>query len=230
MQRGWWTPSGTGEVTVNIFSLKATQMMLGTSPKNAPWLIGQKSTASKYLLNPKFSTWKNNPGIALFVYAQVIEDFGWNSMKNVMSSYETGVSSTYPTTDQGIIDFFWSKYSLEVGVDLSGLLKKWAIPFTSDFTSKVVGLPPYVERINLFGPWIITDLKLLLFYINGINLNKLICFNNLNFMILIDNNEEKDFFGTIFKKNPIHLDLYSKLIIIALNQIIKFIRLIKLII
>lgn len=24
MQRGWWTPSGTGEVTVNIFSLKAT--------------------------------------------------------------------------------------------------------------------------------------------------------------------------------------------------------------
>ena len=85
------------------------------------------------------------------VYAQVIEDYGWNSMKNVLSSYESGVESSYPTSDQGKMDFFWSKYSLEVGVDLSGLLTKWGIPFTQEFTSKVSGLPSYVERVNLFA-------------------------------------------------------------------------------
>jgi hypothetical protein len=112
MQRGWWTPHGTGEVTVNIFSLKATQMMLGTSPKNAPWLIDQKIGAQNYLEKPDFKIWKEQAGIALMIYAQVIEDYGWDSMKNVMTSYETGDSTTYPTTEQGMIDFFWSKYSL----------------------------------------------------------------------------------------------------------------------
>ncbi len=88
------------------------------------------------------------------IYAQVIEDFGWDSMRNVMTSYETGDSATYPTSEQGIIDFFWSQYSLQVEVDLSELLQKWDIPFTSDFTSRVEGLPAYVERVNLFAPWL----------------------------------------------------------------------------
>ena len=87
MQRGWWTPSGTGEVTVNIFSLKATQIILGKSPKYAPWFVNQKSSASKYLLSPNFTTWKSSPGIALCIYAQVIEDYGWDAMKNVFTSY-----------------------------------------------------------------------------------------------------------------------------------------------
>jgi len=150
MQRGFWTPSGTGEVTCNIFSLKASQLMMGVSPKNSPWLIGQKSTSKTYLLSPSFSVWKSKPGVALMIYAQVIEDYGWAAMKSVMSSYETVASSTFPTTEQGIIDLFWSKYSVTVGVNLGGLLTKWGIPYTADFTSKVIGLPTYVEKVNLF--------------------------------------------------------------------------------
>lgn len=152
MQRGWWTPSGTGEVTVNIFSLLASQIALGKSPKYAPWLVGQKNSALKFLSGTSPDIWKQDAGVVLFPYAQVIEDYGWDSMKAVMSSYERGNPSTYPTSDQGKVDLFWSRYSLEVGVDLSGLLKKWRIPFTSEFTSKVVGLPAYVEKVNLFAP------------------------------------------------------------------------------
>jgi hypothetical protein len=68
------------------------------------------------------------------IYAQVIEDYGWDAMRNVLTSYETDNPTTYPSTEQVIIDFFWSQYSLQVEVDLSGLLQKWAIPFTSNFT------------------------------------------------------------------------------------------------
>ncbi len=73
-------------------------MILEKCPKYAPWLKDQKASGSKYLLSPNFTTWKKDPKIALFVYAQVIEDYGWDSMKKVMTSYETGVSSTYPKT------------------------------------------------------------------------------------------------------------------------------------
>ncbi len=85
--------------------------MIGTSPKNAPWLKNQKSAAQKYLLNPNYTDWKNQPGVALMIYAQIIEDYGWNAYKNVWTSYETGNSSTYPTDDQGKIDEFWQRMS-----------------------------------------------------------------------------------------------------------------------
>jgi hypothetical protein len=40
---------------------------------------------------------RRNAGLYLLIYAQVIEDFGWDSMRNVLTSYETGDSATYPT-------------------------------------------------------------------------------------------------------------------------------------
>lgn len=87
-------------------------MAIGTSPKNAPWLKSGRTAASKYLLKPKFSVWKGDPGIALFIYAQVIEDFGWDMLKRVFTSYETANSSTFPDDSQGKIDLFWSKVSI----------------------------------------------------------------------------------------------------------------------
>ena len=43
-------------------------------------------------MNPDFDKWKSDPGVALMIYAQVIEDYGWEAMKKVLSSYENGDS------------------------------------------------------------------------------------------------------------------------------------------
>ncbi len=64
-------------------------MMLGKSPKNAPWLLGNKNNALQYLKNPDWNKWKSDPGVGLMMYAQVIEDYGWDKMRNVLTSYET---------------------------------------------------------------------------------------------------------------------------------------------
>jgi hypothetical protein len=45
--------------------------------------------------------WKTDPGIGLLIYAHVIEDFGWDVMKRVLTSYETGDEKTYPKDIQG---------------------------------------------------------------------------------------------------------------------------------
>jgi hypothetical protein len=59
--------------------------MLGTSPKNSPWLKSKKSAALEYLKKPDLTKWKQNAGIALFIYAQVIEDYGWGPMNEVLT-------------------------------------------------------------------------------------------------------------------------------------------------
>ncbi len=117
---------------------------MGTSPRNASWLNNQKTSIRNYLLNPNFDTWKSKPGVALGIDAQVIEDYGWNVMQNVLSWYETAASSELPVTYQDKIDIFWARYSLKAGVDLTLLLNKWKIPFTQKFTDLVAGLPSYV--------------------------------------------------------------------------------------
>ena len=117
---------------------------MGTSPKNASWLNNQKTSIRNYLLNSNFDTSKSKPGFALGIYAQVIEDYGWNVMQDVLSWYETAASSELPVTNQDKIDIFWARYSLKAGVDLTLLLNKWKIPFTQKFTDLVAGLPSYV--------------------------------------------------------------------------------------
>jgi hypothetical protein len=54
MQRSCWTPPGTGEVTVNIFSLKAMQMTTGQKPKQTPFIKDQNKDALKYLNKPDY--------------------------------------------------------------------------------------------------------------------------------------------------------------------------------
>ena len=83
------------------------QLVVGTSPKYTTWLINQKKSAQAYLLSPNFTTWKNSPGIALMIYAQIVEDFGWDAYKTVWTGYELGNSNGYPADDQGKIDDFW---------------------------------------------------------------------------------------------------------------------------
>ncbi len=78
------------------------------------------------------------------LYAQVIEDFGWDVMKNVLSSYEKDAQSSLPNTDQEKIDVFWSKYSLAAKENLTPLLDKFKVPFSENFTNKVKDLPLYV--------------------------------------------------------------------------------------
>ena len=83
------------------------------------------------------------------IYAQVIEDFGWDVMKRVFTSYETGDEKTYPKDIQGKIDLFWSKMSIEAGCYLSSLLQKWGIPYTESFTNQVKKLPKYKQKVDI---------------------------------------------------------------------------------
>lgn len=82
MQEDTWTFEGTTEVTCNIFTLHAMEAVSGQKPWIHSWLQGQLSKTYSYLRNgADFEEWKDSPGVALFVYAQLIQAFGWSSFK-----------------------------------------------------------------------------------------------------------------------------------------------------
>jgi hypothetical protein len=78
--------------------LLATSIATGASPKNA--LKRQIPLMGAYFLAPDYEKMKKDSFIYLMLYAQVIEDFGWDVMKKVLSSYEKDAQSELPKNDQ----------------------------------------------------------------------------------------------------------------------------------
>jgi hypothetical protein len=80
---------GTGEVTVNIFTLHAMDILCHKTPWIHQWLKNQLPDTRKYISNgSKFHEWKQKPGVALFIYAQLAREYGWKNYKSIFEKYE----------------------------------------------------------------------------------------------------------------------------------------------
>ncbi len=131
LQRGWWTFAGTGEVTCNLFSLHAGEVLCGIEPWENGWLKRQRASAKKYLEEgADFAKWKSSPGIALVSYAQLQKEFGWDSMTRVFKEYETMPASQRPTDNQAKMDEWVRRLSLSTNHDLRPFYKMWGMPLS----------------------------------------------------------------------------------------------------
>jgi hypothetical protein len=120
---------GTDEVTVNIFSLHAMDIICHLKPWIHTWLEGQMEDTKKYIEEgSEFDQWKENPGVALFIYAQLVREYGWDSYKAVFREYE----ETKPTleSNQDKIDHWITTFSKQVGYNLVPLFKFWGFPIS----------------------------------------------------------------------------------------------------
>lgn len=145
-QRQEWTFEGTGEVTNNIFTIF---MMERFAKKPLRDRIGAKAKdIEKYFADGSpFERWKSDPFLALCTYADLIEGFGWDSMKQYFRSYEQSSFGPKPKGDQEERDQFLVRYSKITGKNLSPFFLRWGIP-TSDAAKQEVRLlpvwtPPY---------------------------------------------------------------------------------------
>lgn len=130
-QRGWWTFGGTGEVTCNLFSLHAGEVMCGIEPWKNAWLEGQKKNAKKYLEDgADFSKWKRSPGIALVSYAQLQREFGWAPFTEVFAEYEAMQSKQRPSDNQAKMDEWVQRMSVATDKDLRPFYQMWGMPLS----------------------------------------------------------------------------------------------------
>src|SRR6218665_2068810 len=133
MQRNEWTFEGTREVTGEIFNLYAMDTICHIKPWIHKWLRDQLTPTQKFLNEgANFEEWKKSSVIALFVYAQLAHEFGWESYRKVFHRYEAMGKSERPTDDQKKIDTWFSIFSETVGCNLAPLASFWGIPLSSE--------------------------------------------------------------------------------------------------
>lgn len=149
MQRSCWTPVGTEEVTVNIFTLHVFHLVFQQKPSILK--IKEKIDQVKFKNYSdesfKFEEWKKSPFIALLLFIQLVNSFGWNAFKIIFREYEslTDKEKVF-TNDLDKWDQWILRLSNVVGLDISPLFYFWNIPFSEKPGTNLTDLTPWLPN------------------------------------------------------------------------------------
>ena len=133
VQRSCWTPIGTEEVTVNIFTLHVFHLVFRQKPsiQQIKDKINENSFKDYADKNFQFEEWKKNPYIGLLIFVQLINSFGWNCFKILFREYESlsEKDKIFPK-DSDKWDQLVLRLSNICGLDVSPLFQFWNIPYS----------------------------------------------------------------------------------------------------
>ena len=156
MQRDVWTFNGTRQVTCNIFTLYTMDSLCNCKPWIHSWVRNQLGITEQFLKDgADYEKWKSKAEIALFVYAQLAREFGWESYKKVFLRYETMTGFTSPRTDQEMIDTWFVIFLEVVEYNLAPLAHFWNIPLSSETVSHLKKAYPVgflYDEVTRFAP------------------------------------------------------------------------------
>lgn len=150
MQRSEWTFDGAIEVTVNIFSMHATKFIIGQDVIEQQWVKGNRASFAKYFSKtPTYDDWKQEAGMGLMPFVQLIKHFGWEPMHKFMKDYETDIdanSPNLPKNNQDKIDQWVLRYSKIVGRNIKPQFNMFGIPVSRFVDDELQDLQPWCPR------------------------------------------------------------------------------------
>ena len=150
-QSGDWTFGGTVEVTVNLFTLYVFEKVCG-SPKGSFDRIGGERRAKmleRYFADggPDFEKkWKRSPFLALVMYVQLQEAFGWDAYKKVFAEYRRLPGGERPKNDAAKRDQWMVRFSRAVGRNLGPFFEAWGVPTSKAARDSIASLPAWMPE------------------------------------------------------------------------------------
>jgi hypothetical protein len=143
-QRPDWTFGGTTEVTCNLFTLYAMEKVCGIPTGEHPRAIDGLAKAEAYLADGgDFTRWKREPFLALAMYVQLQQEFGWELFEEVFREYLTLTKNERPKGDAAKRDQWCVRLSRHVGRDLSPFFERWAVPVGAQAAESLADLPAW---------------------------------------------------------------------------------------
>ncbi len=138
-QNPMWTFEGTGEVTVNIFTVLALNTVNGFPLDDAAMRTEPGRALATMVQHHKagapFDQWKRDPFLALQTYALLWQRFGWDAFRTTFRAYDTLPQADRPRSDEDKRDLFVITMSRTIGRNLGPYFEAWGVP-----------LSPRVER------------------------------------------------------------------------------------
>jgi hypothetical protein len=146
-QRPEWTFGGTGEVTCNLFSLYIGErcsgirgLVLATYTPESRKEMTRKHLAA----GAPFDKWKSDPFLALTMYVQLQEAFGWETYKKVFAAYDKLPAGKRPRTDAEKRDLWLVTFSRTAGRNLGPFYEAWGVPTSEKARASIKDLPVWL--------------------------------------------------------------------------------------
>ncbi|MEJ5170675.1 MAG: M60 family metallopeptidase, partial [Fimbriimonadales bacterium] len=148
-QSGLWTFEGTGEVTNNVFTLYTMERVSGKKWwQNTHPAMTREETEKRlrtYLqAGAPFDRWKSDPFLALTMYVQVVDAFGWDAIRRAFASYHRMSPNERPVSDQQKRDAWMLALSRATGRNLGPFFRSWGVPVSEEAVRKLAGMPQWL--------------------------------------------------------------------------------------
>ncbi|QDV30960.1 hypothetical protein Spb1_28960 [Planctopirus ephydatiae] len=145
-QKGDWTFQGTGEVTNNLTPLYVIDTL---TPKafshDAIQQPERDNRERKYVTNgAPFSTWQEDPFLALTMYIQLKEQFGWQPFRDVFLEYEKLQKDERPKSEMDKRDQWMMRFSRKVNRNLGPFFQYWGVPTSENARQMIKDLPTWM--------------------------------------------------------------------------------------
>ena len=142
-----WTFQGTGEVTNNLFTVYVFDHLCHVSRERMHPALAARERLSRrqryFAAGAPFQQWQADPFLALDMYLQLQEAFGWEPFEKVFAEYRALRPEERPRTDAEKRDQWLIRFSRAVGHDLSGFFRQWGIPISHEAVQSLSDLPPW---------------------------------------------------------------------------------------
>ncbi len=141
-----WTFSGAGEVTVNLFTLRCLETLLGIDARDAypghTDLASCRRRVRRWVDGGRtFEGWKSDPFLALETFTRIKEVFGWNLFLRLFREYRPPVVGALPKNDQERIDQWATRLSRLAGKDFAAYFRAWSWPVTDAAAAECAKYP-----------------------------------------------------------------------------------------
>jgi hypothetical protein len=151
-QKRPWTFSGTTEVTCNLFTLYVLDRISGVSPEKHPRSPGMVKSAAKHIkAGAPFAQWKSQPFLALQMYVEIQQEFGWDLFKSVFAKYRDMPGNKQPRSDAQRRDMWLIQLSTTAGRDFGDFFAKWGVPVSKEARGQVKHLKVWTPKSWDYG-------------------------------------------------------------------------------
>lgn len=147
-QEDEWTFDGTGEVTCNLFALHAIDTVCSPAAgdRGHPAVNRPPSLDAYLATGAKFDQWQRDPFLALHMYVQLQQAFGWETFERVFAEYRTLSSEQRPRDDGAKRDQWMVRFSRACGKNLGPFFQAWGVPTSEAARSSIDDLPEWMPE------------------------------------------------------------------------------------
>ena len=143
-----WTFIGTTEVTVNIFTMYIIEQLVSDYIPMPNWTAAarENSWIQHRRSGSPYEKWKADPFLALIMYRQLIDAFGWDLFKRVFAEYRTLPPDQRPQSDIEKRDQWLIRLSRNANRNFSDFFDAWGVPTSKQAKGQLAELPIWMPK------------------------------------------------------------------------------------